>query len=131
MGEPNDSPPGDGELLVADAVTLERRTRAVMPVAVGLDDQPHVGPVEVDFEALDRRVHRRPSDLRAVAQRQERVFERAPRSGGEVMRGEDRCQPATDLARIEQAERFRGLRGLLYLPSRQVRSREVDQCAGK
>jgi len=59
------------QLGVALAVALEGRARAVVPPAVKLDDDVAAGPVGVDLDAVQLRVHDRAREAVAIAQGEE------------------------------------------------------------
>ena len=60
VAEAQHAPATGGQHGVPRPVTLERRARAVVLEAIGLDDEPELGPAEVDAGALDDRWHERP-----------------------------------------------------------------------
>ncbi len=138
-GEAEDPEAARGEDRVALAVALERPPRAMEPPAVDLDDEPAARPVEVDLEAADDRVHPRPGDAVRVAEREERVFELAPRErvpGGVLAkqrREERRPGPARmgrhdrfERGEVEQLQHLRLVERALHRPARERRG-QVEQ----
>ena len=59
------------QLGVALAVALEGRARSVVPPAVELDHDVAAGPVGVDLDAVQLRVHDRARETVAIAQGEE------------------------------------------------------------
>jgi hypothetical protein len=76
-GEAHDAPARRDQARIPRPVARERLGRAVIRLAVGLDDQPRVRPHEVDLEPLDVGVHQGPRDAVAITQLEELVLERA------------------------------------------------------
>src|SRR3954451_976160 len=96
---------------VAAPVALERLARAVVPPAVGFDDEPLLGEEEVDLLAAEGVVDLRRRQAVLVADRDEEAFDVASleRGAGRVVR-----------QRARQPPRFSDARGGL-LPSHRAR----------
>src|SRR3954463_3391852 len=81
MREPHDTPAGRREGRVPLAVALDRHAGAVVAVAVGLDDEPVLGPAEVDLEAFHHLIHPRPRQILLGDHCDESGFQRTAQVG--------------------------------------------------
>ena len=75
LGEPDHPVAGDLQLRVAAAVGLELLARAVVPVAVDLDDELLIAPDRVDQLAFDQDVALRLGEPGVADQRQEAILQ--------------------------------------------------------